>query len=67
MSGSTNHDFTELNLEKLGIREIRERIEVSPILTDPGSGDPGGDDPTPKQYICNINFKDVPNLKDSLR
>ncbi len=60
--GTTRQD---LNLAKLGIRQIHERIEVSPILTDPGTPGLNGEDTTPKQYICTINFKDeVPNPFD---
>ena len=60
-----------LNLEKLGIRELRERLEVSPIIADPGSlgsgtdsvgadgGDGGG-----KHYECNIIKPDGPTPDD---
>lgn len=67
MAENTHRDFAELKLEKLGIRQIHERIEVSPILTDPGSDGLGGDDPSPKQYVCTINFKEAPNFSDRLR
>ena len=54
----TPHD--DLKLEKLGIRQIHERIEVSPILTDPGTAGMNIEDAPPKSYICNINFTDLP-------
>ena len=45
-----------LNLSKLGIRQIHERIEVSPIITDPGTMGFDAEEETPKQYICTINM-----------
>ncbi len=54
----------DLNLSKLGIREIHERIEVSPILTDPGTTLTGTDPaPTPKSYVCNIEMAALPLIK----
>ena len=50
----------DLQLEKLGIRQIHERIEVSPIITDPGTLGLDAEDGTPKSYICTINFQDLP-------
>ena len=47
----------DLNLAKLGIREIHERIEVSPIITDPGALGLSGEDST-KTYTCTVNLKD---------
>ena len=40
-----------LDLAKLGIRQIHERIEVSPIITDPGTMGFDVEEETPKQYI----------------
>ena len=34
---TSQHNPSDLKLEKLGIREIEERLEVSPIVADPGS------------------------------
>ena len=48
----------DLQLEKLGIRQIHERIEVSPIITDPGTLGLNLDDGTAKSYVCTINFQD---------
>ncbi len=50
----------DLNLRKLGIRQIHERIEVSPILTDPGTMGLNAEDGTPKSYVCTINFSEQP-------
>ena len=50
----------DLDLAKLGIREIHERIEVSPIITDPGTVGLDVEDGTPKSYLCTINFTDRP-------
>jgi hypothetical protein len=49
------HD-RDLHLAKLGIRAIHERIEVSPILTDPGTAGLSGSDGSPKSYVCTINL-----------
>ena len=51
----------DLQLEKLGIRQIHERIEVSPIITDPGTLGLDAADGTAKSYVCTINFQDLPN------
>jgi len=42
------------NLKKLGIREIQERLEVSPIITDPGTFDMNAEDTGGKNYNCDI-------------
>ncbi len=55
----------DLQLEKLGIRQIHERIEVSPIITDPGTMGLDVEDGTPKSYVCTINIQDTP-IKPSL-
>ncbi len=55
-----NRPDRDLQLEKLGIRQIHERIEVTPILTDPGTVGLNVEDGTPKSYICTINFTDQP-------
>ena len=34
---ASQHNPSDLKLEKLDIREIEERLEVSPIVADPGS------------------------------
>ena len=40
MNPNTTHNFDQAELEaslaRLGIRELEERMEVSPLLTDPG-------------------------------
>ncbi len=56
MNQNQEREERELNLEKLGIRQIHERIEVSPIITDPGTLGFDVEEDTPKQYICTINF-----------
>ena len=56
-----NRDLEQLNLEKLGIRQIHERIEVSPILTDPGTMGLSAEDNTPKSYVCTINLIESPH------
>jgi hypothetical protein len=56
MTNHQPHQDRNLRLAKLGIREIHERIEVSPILTDPGTGGFDASDGTPKSYVCTINF-----------
>ena len=61
MAEEKNREHTEFHLEKLGIRQIQERIEVSPILTDPGTMGLDAEDNTPKSYVCTINFKDQPD------
>ena len=50
----------ELDLAKLGIRQIHERLEFSPILTDPGTVGLNVEDSTPKSYVCTINFANSP-------
>jgi len=60
MSAAQNPHRRDLQLEKLGIREIHERIEVSPIITDPGTLGLNVEDGTPKSYICTINFREQP-------
>jgi hypothetical protein len=42
------------NMRKLGIREIQERLEVSPIITDPGTFGLNAEDPGGKNYNCNL-------------
>lgn len=59
-SNEGQRDQRDLQLEKLGIRQIHERIEVSPIITDPGTMGLDVEDGTPKSYICTINFQDQP-------
>jgi hypothetical protein len=59
-SNEGQRDQRDLQLEKLGIRQIHERIEVSPIITDPGTMGLDVEDGSPKTYICTINFKDMP-------
>lgn len=58
-----SRENSDLKLEKLGIREIQERLEVSPIIADPGSlgsevpshaGEFNCDDGGGKHYECNI-------------
>jgi len=61
MAENRNPDRRELQLEKLGIRQIHERIEVSPIITDPGTMGLDAEDGTAKSYVCNINFREIPN------
>ncbi len=56
MSGTVNHQDREANLQKLGIREIQERLEVSPIITDPGAFDANAEDTGGKNYNCDIVF-----------
>ena len=71
MSETRSHH--EQALRKLGIREIEERLEVSPIITDPGSlgsGDtqhvqPAGGDGGGKHYECNI-IKPQPDVPDDI-
>jgi hypothetical protein len=50
-------------LEKLGITAIQERLEVSPIIADPGTLTPdegeGGDG---KTYVCNVFPPENPKL-----
>ncbi len=58
---------TATNLEKLGIRQINERIEVSPILTDPGTVGLNVEDTTPKSYVCTINLENLPSRDGSIR
>ncbi len=60
MAESRDRDRRELQLEKLGIRRIHERIEVSPIITDPGIMGLDAEDGTAKSYVCNINFREAP-------
>ena len=53
------HTDGDLHLRKLGIREIQERLEVSPIIADPGSlgsgfGSDLGQVADGKHYECNI-------------
>ena len=60
MAENKNRPHADLNLAKLGIREIHERIEVSPIITDPGTMGLNMEDGTPKSYICTINFGESP-------
>jgi len=67
MAGSTHKEDQELNLRKLGIRQIHERIEVSPILTDPGTSGLNADEGTPKSYVCTINFAEMPIKPFDLR
>lgn len=57
----------DLNLGKLGIRQIHERIEVSPILTDPGTLGLNVEDGTPKSYVCTINLAESPVKPFELR
>ncbi len=61
MAENKDRDRRELQLEKLGIRRIHERIEVSPIITDPGTMGLNAEDGTAKSYVCNINFRDLPS------
>ncbi|MFT5234251.1 MAG: hypothetical protein ACI9UQ_002294 [Candidatus Krumholzibacteriia bacterium] len=56
MDANQKDHTRELNLEKLGIRQIHERIEVSPIITDPGTMGFDVEEDTPKTYICTINL-----------
>lgn len=56
MAANRTDHLPDLRLEKLGIREIHERIEVSPILTDPGTAGLSVEDGTPKSYVCTINL-----------
>ncbi len=60
MAEHTRGPRPDLNLAKLGIREIHERIEVSPIITDPGTMGLNVEDGTPKSYVCTINFGESP-------
>ncbi len=60
MAENQNRQRFDLQLEKLGIRQIHERIEVSPIITDPGTVGLNVEDGTPKSYICTINFEAQP-------
>ena len=60
MAESRDRCRRELQLEKLGIRRIHERIEVSPIITDPGIMGLDVEDGTAKSYVCNINFRETP-------
>jgi len=64
-----NHEdqARQLNLQKLGIRQIHERIEVSPIITDPGTMGFDVEEDTPKQYICTINLPKPSNPPTDLR
>ena len=50
---TTKHNTT-VNLQKLGIREIQERLEVSPIITDPGTFSVNAADPGGKNYSCDL-------------
>lgn len=61
MAESKDRNLRALQLEKLGIRQIHERIEVSPIITDPGTMGLNAEDGTSKSYVCNINFREIPN------
>ncbi len=54
MAEISSQQGNQINLQKLGIREIQERLEVSPIITDPGTFDVNVDDPGGKTYNCNI-------------
>jgi len=54
MGSIQNNQNRDDNLRKLGIREIQERLEVSPIITDPGSFGVNVEDPGAKTYHCNI-------------
>lgn len=66
MAATTKREPRDLNLEKLGIRQIQERIEVSPIITDPGTMGLDAEDGTSKSYVCTINFRDhSPGLSDA--
>lgn len=50
-------------LEKLGITAIQERLEVSPIIADPGTFTPGEDDDGDgKTYICSVFPPATPKL-----
>ena len=60
MAEIKNRGRGDLHLEKLGIRQIHQRIEVSPIITDPGTMGLNVEDGTPKSYICTINFQQPP-------
>lgn len=55
MAPDRNHSTEPRPLEKLGIKAIQERLEVSPIIADPSGLTPdegNGDDN--KTYICNV-------------
>ena len=64
MADQRHRQHRELDLAKLGIREIHERIEVSPIITDPGIMGLNVEEGTPKSYVCTINFQDVPDPRE---
>lgn len=50
-------------LEKLGITAIQERLEVSPIIADPGTFTPGeGEGGDGKTYVCNVFPPENPKL-----
>jgi len=59
MSETSSNEIRDLHLAKLGIREIRQRIEVSPILTDPGTAGLTRAGDGTKSYICTIGFPDL--------
>ncbi len=67
MSENQNREHCDLQLEKLGIRQIHERIEVSPIITDPGTLGLSVEDGSSKSYVCTINLKDLPITPFDLR
>lgn len=57
MAGTNNRQGREASLQKLGIREIQERLEVSPIITDPGTFELTPEDTEGKSYNCDIIFR----------
>jgi len=62
MSTPTSTHRHNLQLEKLGIREIRQRIEVSPIITDPNIGGMDRADSDSKSYSCTIGLPSLPQI-----
>ena len=63
MAPNRNNSSEPRKLEKLGITAIQERLEVSPIIADPGGLTPDeGDGGDSKTYVCNVFPPENPKL-----